>query len=311
MVKPPPLFALVGQTAVGKTALSLELAQAMHAEIVSADSRQIYRGMDIGTAKPTRAELAKVSHHLIDVVDPDTPFSLALYQEMAMRAIADITARGNIPLLVGGTGQYLAAVLEGWSIPRVPPQPHYRAALEAEAREYGPERLHARLAQVDPLAARKIMPQNVRRIIRALEVYASTGQPISALQQKHPPPYTITTWWLCLPTDLLYARIDARVDAMIAAGLLDEIAGLLAAGYGWELPAMSSLGYIQFRPYFEGREPLSTCIQRLKYDTHAFARRQKNWFRRLPGLVIIPWKDGAFALPEAGFGMGVSPGSIS
>ncbi len=283
----PPLIALVGPTAVGKTALALDLARRLKGEIVSADSRQIYRAMDIGTARPTPAERAAAPHHLIDMVDPAADFSLALYQQQAYTLIADITERGRVPLLVGGTGQYLAAVLAGWQIPNVPPQPELRATLEAEARHAGATTLYERLQQVDPQAAASIGPDNLRRIIRALEVYTVTGQPISAQQTHRPPPYHITTLWLTLPRDRLYARIDARVDRMMQAGLLDEVRALLAAGYSWELPAMSGLGYRQFRPYFAGTATLDACVERLKYDTHAFARRQDNWFRRLPGLVSV------------------------
>ncbi len=281
----PPLIAIVGPTAVGKTALSLELAQRLNAEIVSADSRQVYRRMDIGTAKPTRAERATVMHHLIDIVDPDDEFSLAIYVDRARTALEDITARGKVPLLVGGTGQYLAAVLEGWQIPRVPPQPELRAALEQEVHAYGAMALHARLAQVDPLAAAAIMPENVRRVIRALEVYLITGKPISVQQTRQPPPYRIQTLWLQVPRAELYGRIDARVDAMMASGLLAEVQALLEAGYDWTLPAMSGLGYIQFRPYFAGSTDVASCVQQLKYDTHAFARRQASWFKRLPNIV--------------------------
>lgn len=280
----PALIAIVGPTAVGKTARGIELAQRLGGEVVSADSRQVYRGMDIGTAKPTPAERAAVPHHLLDVVDPNEEFSLATYLDLARHAIADITARGRVPLVVGGTGQYLAALLEGWQVPRVPPQPALRAELEQEARDRGAAALHARLAQVDPSAAAAIPRDNVRRVIRALEVYRVTGQPISIQQTRRPPPYAITTIWLRRPREELYARIDARVDAMIAAGLLEEVRELRARGYAWELPAMSSLGYIQFRPYFEGRATVAECVQRLKYDTHAFARRQDSWFRRLPNL---------------------------
>lgn len=284
----PPLIAVVGPTAVGKTALSLALAQILGAEIVSADSRQIYRGMDIGTAKPTPEERAAVLHHLIDVVDPDEDFSLGVYQDLASAAIAGITKRGRVPLLVGGTGQYLAAVLQGWNVPRVPPQPELRAELEREAAEHGAAMLHARLAAVDPEAAAGIQPSNVRRIIRALEVYKVTGQPISAQQTKAPPPYRITTLWLTLPAPVLYARIDERVDGMMAAGLLDEVRGLHARGYGWELPAMSSLGYREFQPYFASEASLDEAVQRLKFNTHAFARRQAGWFRRLPSIRKLP-----------------------
>jgi tRNA dimethylallyltransferase len=284
----PPLIAVVGPTAVGKTALSLALAQILGAEIVSADSRQIYRGMDIGTAKPTPEVRAAVLHHLIDVVDPDEDFSLGVYQDLASAAIAGITKRGRVPLLVGGTGQYLAAVLQGWNVPRVPPQPELRAELEREAAEHGAAMLHARLAAVDPEAAAGIQPSNVRRIIRALEVYKVTGQPISAQQTKAPPPYRITTLWLTLPAPVLYARIDERVDGMMAAGLLDEVRGLHARGYGWELPAMSSLGYREFQPYFAGEATPEEAVQRLKFNTHAFARRQAGWFRRLPNITQLP-----------------------
>jgi tRNA dimethylallyltransferase len=283
-----PLLAIVGPTAVGKTALSIALAQALGGEIVSADSRQIYRGMDIGTAKPTAAERAAVPHHLIDIADPGEEFSLALYQEQALAAFADITARGRLPLLVGGTGQYLAAVLEGWQIPRVEPQLALRAAFEREAAQHGAAALHARLAQVDPVAAAGILPTNLRRIIRALEVHEATGRPISELQAKQPPPYRTRTLWLRLPPAELYARIDRRVDAMIAAGLVAEVRGLIERGYSWDLPALSSLGYREFQPYFAGEASLEDAIQRLKFNTHAFARRQANWFRRLPNVVQLP-----------------------
>jgi tRNA dimethylallyltransferase len=282
------LLAIVGPTAAGKTALAIELARALGGEIVSADSRQVYRGMDIGTAKPTPAELAAAPHHLIDVVDPDEDFSLGIYQDLARAAIEESAARDRLPLLVGGTGQYLAAVLQGWQMPRVAPRPELRAALEREADAKGAAALHARLAQVDPAAAAGILPTNVRRVIRALEVYQVTGRPISAQQTMRPPPYDVRTLWLALPAPALYARIDARVDAMIAAGLVDEVRGLLARGYSWDLPAMSSLGYREFRPYFEGDATLEDAIRRLKYDTHAFARRQPNWFRRLPAVEQLP-----------------------
>ena len=283
-----PLLAIVGPTAVGKTALSLALAQSLSGEIVSGDSRQIYRGMDIGTAKPTLEERATIPHHLIDIVDPDEEYSLALYKTQASTAIEDIAIRGRLPLLVGGTGQYLAAVLQGWSIPSVPPQPAFRAQLEQEADEYGAEALHKRLVAIDPAAAAAIPVSNVRRVIRALEVYHVTGQPISAQQQKHPPPYQTKTIWLTLPAEHLYQRIDDRVDAMMKAGLLEEVQRLLEWGYTWDLPAMSSLGYREFQPYFAGTATREEAIQRLKFNTHAFARRQRSWFRRLSGVLQIP-----------------------
>lgn len=287
MTAHPPLLAIVGPTAVGKTALALNMANVLNGEIVSADSRQVYRGMDIGTAKPTRAEQTRVRHHLIDVVDPDQDFSLATYQDRAYAAIAEISASQRTPLLVGGTGQYLAAVLQGWQIPRVAPQPELRARLEAEALQLGPTALHARLAQIDPAAAQAILPGNLRRIIRALEVFEITGQPISSQQTMTPPAYTIRVIQLTLPAEQLYNRIDSRVDQMIAAGLLDEVQALVAHGYAWELPAMSGLGYREFQPYLAGQSSYEEAIQRLKYDTHAFARRQPAWFRRLPNVTTL------------------------
>ncbi len=284
MTELPYLTAIVGPTAVGKTALAIDLAQRWNGAIISADSRQIYRFMDIGTAKPTLAERAAVPHYLIDICEPDEPFSLATYQDLAYTAISDVIERGHTPLLVGGTGQYLAAVLEGWRIPRVPPQPALRAELEHAAELGGAAALHARLAKVDPAAAAQIAPTNVRRVIRALEVFLISGEPISAQQVRQPPPYRLRTIWLTRPREELYARADARIDAMLAAGLVEEMAGLLARGYGWELPALSSLGYLQFRPYLDGKATLAECIERLKFDTHAFIRRQGAWFRRLPGL---------------------------
>lgn len=282
------LIAIVGPTGVGKSALGLALAERLDGEIVSADSRQVYTGLDIGTAKPTLDERRAVRHHLVDIVALDEDFSLARYQDLARAAIADIIERGRLPLLVGGTGQYLAAVLEGWSVPRVAPHPGLRVALEAEARTQGAAALHARLAQVDPVAAQAIPATNVRRVIRALEVYQVTGEPISVQQSKHAPPYRAITLWLTLPAAELYRRIDDRVDAMMRAGLLDEVRGLIARGYGWELPALSSLGYREFQPYFAGEATLEEAVQRLKYNTHAFARRQPAWFRRLPWLVRLP-----------------------
>jgi tRNA dimethylallyltransferase len=244
--------------------------------------------MDIGTAKPTAAERAAAPHHLIDVIDPDAEFSLARYQDLATAAIAQIAARGRLPLLVGGAGQYLAALLHGWRIPRVAPQPVLRADLEREAEQLGAAALHDRLARLDPAGAATIQPTNVRRVIRALEVYAITGRPISEQRGMQTPPYRARTLWLTLPVAELYTRIDARVDGMIAAGLVAEIRGLLARGYGWDLPAMSGLGYHEFAPYVAGQATLEDAIERLKYDTHAFARRQPNWFRRLPALTRMP-----------------------
>lgn len=270
---------IVGPTAVGKTALSLHVAEALDGEIVSADSRLFYRGMDIGTAKPSSEERARVFHHLINIAEPDDTVGLAEFQERAYSAIADVHARGRLPLLVGGSGQYVRAVVEGWCIPRVPPDSALRAELEAQARRDGAEQLHARLVRLDPDGAQRIDPRNLRRVIRALEVCLLTGQPISEQQRKRPPPYRILQVGLTMERAALYARADRRVEAMMAAGLEDEVRRLLEAGYGWDLPAMSGLGYVQFRPYFEGQATLEEVVAEIKRATHRFVRHQYNWFR--------------------------------
>ncbi|HET91859.1 MAG TPA: tRNA (adenosine(37)-N6)-dimethylallyltransferase MiaA [Chloroflexi bacterium] len=273
------LLIIVGPTAVGKTALSLHLAERFDGEVVSADSRLFYRGMDIGTAKPTVEEQARVPHHLIDIANPDETVGLAEFQALAYAAIAAIHTRDKLPILVGGTGQYVRAVVEGWRIPRVPPHSELRAELEAEAERDGPAALHARLATLDPDAAEGIHPHNVRRVVRALEVCLATGQPISELQRKQPPPYRILQIGLTMARDALYARADRRAEAMMAAGLEAEVRRLVEAGYGWELPAMSGLGYAQFRPYLEGQAALDDVVVEIKRATHAFIRRQYTWFR--------------------------------
>jgi tRNA dimethylallyltransferase len=278
-----PLVALVGPTAAGKTALALALAERLSGrvacEVVSADSRQIYHGMDIATAKPTAAERARLPHHLLDVVWPNESYTLAQYQRDATAAIAAIHARGRLPLLVGGTGLYARAVVDGLAIPAVAPDPALRAALEAEAAAQGAASLHARLAALDPLAAARIAPANVRRVVRALEVCLVTGQPFSAQQGARPTPYRTLLLGLNMERAALYARADARIEAMLAAGLVEETRGLVARGYGWELPAMSSLGYREIGAYLRGEATLQEAIVRFKLATHAYIRRQLTWFR--------------------------------
>jgi tRNA dimethylallyltransferase len=273
------LLVIVGPTAAGKTALSLHLAEALAGEVISADSRLFYRGMDIGTAKPTPEERARVPHHLIDIADPDETVGLAEFREQASAAIVGVQSRGKLPLLVGGTGQYVRAVVEGWQIPRAPPDPDLRAALEIQAEREGAGALHARLADLDPVAAERIDPRNVRRVIRALEVCLITGQPISEQQRKHPPAYPIVQIGLTRTRPDLYARVDRRVEAMVDAGLADEVRQLIDAGFSWDLPAMSGLGYVQFRPYFEGRASLEEVAAEIKRATRRFIRQQYNWFR--------------------------------
>ncbi|RME37860.1 MAG: tRNA (adenosine(37)-N6)-dimethylallyltransferase MiaA [Thermoflexia bacterium] len=291
-----PVVAIVGPTAVGKTALSIYLAERLNGEVVSADSRLFYRGMDIGTAKPTPEEQARVPHHLIDIADPDETVGLAQFLQLAQAAIREIHRRGRLPFVVGGTGQYVRALLEGWSPPAVPPDPALRAQLEEEARREGPEALYARLAALDPEAAAKIDPRNVRRVVRALEVCLRTGRPFSAQRAVATPPYR--TLWIGLTMDrkALYARADARVDAMVQAGLAEEVRRLLEAGYTWDLPAMSGLGYIQFQPYFEGRATLEEVAAQIKRDTRRLIRHQYAWFRLNDPR--IHWFDAGRTDPE-------------
>lgn len=274
-----PLVIILGATAIGKTQLAIDIARVLNGEIIGADSRQIYTAMDIGTAKPTNSERCAAPHHLVDFLAPDADFTLAQYQDLAYQAIADVTARGKLPLLVGGTGQYLTAVEEGWSIPRVPPNAQLRAELQARADTMGVDALHADLVTVDPEAALRIHPNNIRRVIRALEVHHETGTPISILQRKQAPPYRIRVIGLQLARDPLYARADARVEQMIAAGFVQEVEQLLGRGYGRDLPSMTALGYREMVQHVLDALPLDEAIQRTKHSTHNFIRRQEAWFR--------------------------------
>jgi len=291
------LIAVVGPTATGKTALGIVLARALGGEIVGADSRQVYRHMDIGTAKPTPQERSLARHHLIDVIDPDQEFSLAQYLELAVAALEDGWSRGKQPLLVGGSGQYVWALLEGWKVPRLPPQRELRRELEERAAHQGPEALHRELAQVDPQAAGRIDSRNVRRVIRALEVHRATGRPISFWQEKGPPPWSILILGLTCPRQELYERIDARVDAMMGTGLVDEVRRLLAMGYEPSLPSLSGIGYSQVCQHLAGELNLARAAARIKTATHRLARQQYTWFRLDDAR--IRWLEGAAAADEA------------
>ena len=276
----PALIIILGPTGVGKTGLAIELAQTLGGEIIGADSRQIYQYLDIGTAKPTAEQRAQVPHHQVDIVPPDCRLSLAQYQDGAQRAIHDNHQRGKLPFLVGGSGQYISAVEEGWAIPRVPPDPQLRAELERYAGDHSPAALHERLRLIDPAAAERIHPNNIRRVIRALEVKMLTGTAISALQVKRPPPWRIFRLGLQQPRSVLYPRVDARVDAMVNAGLVDEVARLLDMGYDRALPSMSGLGYREIAAHLLDGVTLDAAIERAKFATHDFIRRQDVWFRR-------------------------------
>ena len=283
------VLVIVGPTAAGKTALAIRLGQRFGGEAISADSRQIYRYMDIGTAKATCEEQAALPHHLIDIVDPDEELTLAHYQDLANAAIEQIWARGRLPILVGGTGLYVRAVTEGWTVPEVAPDLALRERLQREAEQHGVEALHATLVTVDPLAAQRIDARNVRRVIRALEVYYRTGAPISSLQSKDPPGYHLLKIGLTMPREALYARIDARIDRMIAQGLENEVRALAARGYGYDLPSMSGLGYQQIGQYLRGEVSRDEAIALIKRHTRRFVRQQYNWFRLTDA--VIHWFD--------------------
>jgi len=273
------LIAIIGPTAVGKSRLALRLAQDLNGEIVNADSRQLYRYMDIGTDKPSSSEKSIVPHHLIDIKNPDEPFSLAIYQKLANEAIEDIQKRRKPPFLVGGSGLYAWSVIEGWVIPQVPPNTEFRRSLEERARKEGSHALYQELQKTDPVAATKIMPNNLRRIIRALEVCQTTGHSVSQLWQKQAPSFPILIIGLTTRRDDLYDRIDFRVDEMIKQGLVDEVKGLMAKGYNLDLPSMSGIGYRQIGMFLQGEIDLAAAVQQMKYETHRFARHQYAWFR--------------------------------
>ena len=288
------LLAVVGPTGVGKSAFALRASKELGGEIVNADSRQVYRRLDVGTAKPTLAERASVPHHLFDVVDPHETYSLAQFLTQATAAIADIHSRSKLPVLAGGTGQYVRALLEGWKAPAVEPDPETRRTLEERARTFGVASLIEELSEIDPEAAEKVDGRNARRVVRALEV-AYSG--MSNVVRKEPPPYDVVLIGLTLDRRVLYERIDSRVDAMIAAGWLSEVEGLLADGCGPDLPSMSSVGYSELADVLAGVLSMDEAVQRIKYRTHRLARAQYAWFR--PADDRIRWFDAASETPQA------------
>jgi len=281
------IVAITGPTATGKTALGVALALRFGGEVVNADSRYLYRGFDIGVAKPSLQERQGVPHHLIDILPPYGMMSLASYQDLAMIALRDILARGRSPVLAGGTPLYINAVVEGWRIPRVPPNYDLRAALETEAAESGIAALAERLRVIDPATAAR-SGNNARRIIRALEIHDATGIPMSELEGKGPPPFDTLEIGLTAPRRWLYQRVDDRVLAHIDRGLVAEVQTLLASGISETAPAMKSLGYRQLLPYLRGECSLDQAVARTQLDTHRYIRHQETWFRRNPRLV---WFD--------------------
>jgi tRNA dimethylallyltransferase len=282
----PPVIILTGPTATGKTSAAIRLGERLPVEVINADSRLFYRGMDIGVAKPTPAERASVPHHLIDTLDPAESMTLARFQDDVYRLIGEIHARGALPLLVGGTQQYVNAVVEGWRIPRVEPQPALREELGREADTHGRDHLLERLRELDPAAAESTGP-NLRRIIRALEVIAVTGRPISEQQGKSETSFASLLLGLTMPRELLYPRIDRRVDELIAEGLIDEVRSLLERGVPPDAPALGSIGYRQVLPHLRCEQTVAEVAERIRNDTHRLVRHQETWLRKSAGLVEI------------------------
>jgi tRNA dimethylallyltransferase len=294
----PPLVVIVGPTAVGKTEISIQLAERLSGEIVSADSRLFYRGMDIGTAKPTPEERLRVPHHLIDVADPHETWNLALFQQAAAEAIAGIHARGKLPFLVGGTGQYIHAVTHGWSPPAAQPDPRLRKELEEQVKVNGADWLHDRLRLLDPDAADTIDARNVRRTVRALEVIFATGRKFSEQRGQVEGPYRLLTLGLMRPRPELYARVDARIESMFASGLLEEVSRLIESGCSPDLPAMTSIGYRECVAVLQNKMTVEEAKVAMRRLTRVFVRRQANWFK-LDDPSIHWFEAGTMKLEEA------------
>ena len=278
-----PLIVLTGPTAVGKTSLSISLAKAVNGEIISADSMQVYKKMDIGSAKIRPEEMQGIPHYLVDVLEPEEEFHIVKFQQMAKKAMEDIYSRGKIPILVGGTGFYIQAVTKDIDFTEAQQENDYRKELEALAEEKGGEHLHEMLRKVDPVSADAIHAHNVKRVIRALEFYHQNGSPISAHneeQKQHESPYNLAYFVLNMPRELLYERIDLRVDQMMKEGLLEEVARLKEEGCHRGMVSMQGLGYKEILAYLDGEYPLEEAVRVLKRDTRHFAKRQLTWFRR-------------------------------
>jgi len=292
-----PLVVILGSTAVGKSELAVRLAERFTGEIVSADSRTFYRGMDIGTAKPSLEDRSRVPHHLIDVADPDEVWSLAIFQREAVGAIQQIDKRHHLPFLVGGTGQFIRAITEGWRIPPAKPNPQLRTVLSHWAEAQSPIELHSKLASLDPQAAKGIDPSNVRRTIRALEVIFSTGRKFSDQKRRGNRQYDPLLLGLTCPRPELYQRIDDRIASMINSGLIEEVQRLLDQGYSPQLPTMSAIGYGEMVATIQGKISLDDAIGLMKRRTRIFVRRQANWFKTSdPGIHWV--KTGEHAAGE-------------
>lgn len=284
--KKSPLIVILGPTASGKTAFSLRLALELGAEVISADSRQIYREMDIGTDKVSTEIRKKIPHHLIDIRDPDETYNLSGFQRDAKRCIEDLHRRGKVPLLVGGTGLYISSIVQDYQLPEAQPDLNLRQELETELEREGAEALHDMLQELDSLSASKIHPRNHRYLIRALEINLATKRPVRAGKGKCP--YEVLQVGIDWPTETLFARVNHRVDQQMEHGLLEETQRLLKK-YDKALPSMSGLGYKQLIPYLDGATSLKEAVQTIKQETHQYARRQRTWFKRD---ATINWVEG-------------------
>ena len=288
-----PLIILTGPTAVGKTALSIKLAKALDAEIISADSMQVYRGMDIGSAKIRQEEMDGVRHHLIDVLNPEEEFNVVLFQKLAKDAIEDITGRGKIPILAGGTGFYIQAVLYDIDFTETDEDSDYRKRLEGIALKEGNEKLHRMLSEVDPKSAAAIHENNVKRVIRALEFYEQTKTRISdhnEEQHQNDSAYDSCYFVLTDDREKMYDRIDKRVDLMLEEGLVEEVTRLKNQGCNRDMVSMKGLGYKEILAYLEGEYDLDRAVYLIKRDTRHFAKRQLTWFKREKNVIWVDRK---------------------
>lgn len=288
-----PLIILTGPTAAGKTALSIQLAKRIGGEIVSADSMQVYRRMDIGSAKVTKEEMDGVPHHLIDVLEPSEDFNVVVFQEKAREALKKIYQAGHIPVIVGGTGFYIQALLYDIDFTENDSDMKFRKELEKQAKEEGPEVLHNTLCRVDPESAKAIHPNNVKRVIRALEFYEKTGKKISLhneMERKKESPYAFSYYVLTMDREKLYERIDSRVDKMIADGLVEEVIRLRDMGCRRDMVSMQGLGYKEILDHLNGELSLEEAAYVLKRDTRHFAKRQLTWFKRERDVTWLSWE---------------------
>ena len=293
MTSNPKIVVIVGPTAVGKSRAALMMAAELGGEIVSADSRLVYRYMDIGTAKPTPAQRAGIPHHLIDILNPDDEYSLAIYLRQAREAIRDIHARSRVPIVAGGTGQYVWGLVQGWNVPEVPPDWEKRSALEARAQLEGGAVLYEDLKRLAPDSARRIDPRNIRRVVRALEVTHSSPVQTASPPSRETPPFSSVVLGLNLDRQALYQRIDRRIGTMLEAGWIREVDGLTKRGYGTDLPSMSSLGYTELAEHIRGQSTIDEALSSIKRRSRRLVRQQNALFRLDDA--CISWHQGTDA----------------